>query len=148
MRKGFPIYEEMSKYLVILYDEAVGHIWLCTRSLLNFLIYEENFSHILAAQAYLRWQDLKRIYPRLRWPVDGGQLWDSERRPYKRSSIHKKIVLRSEQSFFLFIDSRSLEHFYNFLKLKKYNDTIKYIRLPVPNNQRNNLHEFKLWQST
>ncbi len=37
MRKGFLIYEEMQKY-----EEAVSHIWLCNRSLLNFLIYEEN----------------------------------------------------------------------------------------------------------
>jgi hypothetical protein len=39
------IYEEMRKYLVI-YEEAVNHIWLCTRSLLNFLIYGENFLFI------------------------------------------------------------------------------------------------------
>jgi hypothetical protein len=42
MRKGFLIYEEMRKYLVI-FGEAVSHIWLCTRSFLYFLIYEENF---------------------------------------------------------------------------------------------------------
>ncbi len=42
MRKDFLIYEEMLKYLV-LYDEAVSHIWLCNCSLLIFLIYEENF---------------------------------------------------------------------------------------------------------
>ncbi len=41
MRKGFLIFEEMRKYLTI-YEEAVSHIWLCNRSLLNFLIYEEN----------------------------------------------------------------------------------------------------------
>jgi hypothetical protein len=38
MSKGFLIYEEMQEYLVI-YEEAVSHI----PSLLNFLIYEENF---------------------------------------------------------------------------------------------------------
>jgi hypothetical protein len=43
MRKGFLIYEEMRKKYLTLYEEAVGHILLCTRSLLNFLIYEENF---------------------------------------------------------------------------------------------------------
>jgi hypothetical protein len=43
MRKGFLIYEEMRKYLVI-YEEAVSHIWLCNRSLLDFLIYEDIFS--------------------------------------------------------------------------------------------------------
>jgi hypothetical protein len=37
MRKGFLIYEEMGKYLVI-YEEAVSHIRLCNRSLLDFLI--------------------------------------------------------------------------------------------------------------
>ncbi len=42
MRKGFLIYEEIRKYLVI-YEEAVSNIWLCNRSLLDFLIYEEKF---------------------------------------------------------------------------------------------------------
>ncbi len=42
MRKGFLIYEEMCKYLVI-YEEAVSHIWLCNCSIPNFLIYEENY---------------------------------------------------------------------------------------------------------
>ncbi len=36
MRRGFLIYEETRKYLVI-YEEAVSHIWLCNRSHLNFL---------------------------------------------------------------------------------------------------------------
>ncbi len=40
VRKGFLIYEEMRKYLVI-YEEAVSSIWLCTQSRLNFLKYEE-----------------------------------------------------------------------------------------------------------
>jgi hypothetical protein len=40
--EGLPIiYKEMRKYLVI-YEEAVSQIWLCNRSILNFLIYEEN----------------------------------------------------------------------------------------------------------
>ncbi len=38
--KGFRIYEEMCKYFTI-YEEAVNHIWLCNRSSLNILIYEE-----------------------------------------------------------------------------------------------------------
>ncbi len=42
MRKGFLIYEEMRKYFII-YEEAVSHTWLCTRSLMHFIIYEENF---------------------------------------------------------------------------------------------------------
>ncbi len=42
MRKGFLIYEEMRKYFPI-YEEAVSHIWLCNCSILNFLIYEENY---------------------------------------------------------------------------------------------------------
>ena len=42
MRKGFLIYEEMRKY-VTMYEEAVSLIWLCNCSILNFLIYEENF---------------------------------------------------------------------------------------------------------
>jgi hypothetical protein len=40
-RKGFLVYEEMRKYLTV-HEEAIGHIRLCTPSLLNFLIYEEN----------------------------------------------------------------------------------------------------------
>ncbi len=42
MKKDFLIYEEMRKFLVI-YEEAVSHVWLCNRYRLNFLIYEENF---------------------------------------------------------------------------------------------------------
>ncbi len=42
MRKGFLIYEEMCKYFPV-YEEAVSHIWLCNCSILNFLIYKENF---------------------------------------------------------------------------------------------------------
>ncbi len=41
MKKGFLKYEEMRKYLVI-YEEALSHTWLCNRSLLDFLLYEEN----------------------------------------------------------------------------------------------------------
>jgi len=37
MIKGFLIYEEMRKYLV-LYEEAIS---LCNRSFLDFLVYEE-----------------------------------------------------------------------------------------------------------
>ncbi len=40
MRKG--LLEEMCKYLT-LYEEAASYIYLCNRSLLNFLIQEENF---------------------------------------------------------------------------------------------------------
>ncbi len=47
MRKGFLIYEEMCKYLVI-YEEAFSLIWLCNWSLVNFLIYEENFLFFLS----------------------------------------------------------------------------------------------------
>ncbi len=42
MRKGFLKYKEMRKYFPM-YEEAVSHIWLCNCSILNFLIYEENF---------------------------------------------------------------------------------------------------------
>jgi hypothetical protein len=42
MRKGFLIYKEMRKYLVI-YEEAASQIRLCSCSLPDFLIYEENF---------------------------------------------------------------------------------------------------------
>ncbi len=41
MKKDFLIYEEMRKYLTI-YEGAVSYILLCNRSLLNFLLYEEN----------------------------------------------------------------------------------------------------------
>jgi hypothetical protein len=43
MRKGFLINEEMRKYLVI----YCTYVWLCARSLLNVLIYEENFCFFL-----------------------------------------------------------------------------------------------------
>jgi hypothetical protein len=42
MRKGFLRYEEIRKYFLI-YEEAVRRIGLCKCSILNFLIYEENF---------------------------------------------------------------------------------------------------------
>ncbi len=42
IRKGFLMYEERRKYLVI-FAEAFTHIWLCNCSLLNFLTYEETF---------------------------------------------------------------------------------------------------------
>jgi hypothetical protein len=48
MRKGFLIYEEMRKYLVIVFEEAVNHIRLCNCSFLNFLIYEENLISFLS----------------------------------------------------------------------------------------------------
>ncbi len=42
MRKDFQIFEEICKYLVIYAWGDVCHIWLWNRSLLNFLINEEN----------------------------------------------------------------------------------------------------------
>ncbi len=53
MRKGLLIYEEMSKYLVIC-DEASSHTWLCNRSRLNFLIYEENLIFFLISVGYAK----------------------------------------------------------------------------------------------
>jgi hypothetical protein len=44
MRKAILIYEEMRKYLVI-YEESLSH---CNHSLLDFLIYEENFVSFLS----------------------------------------------------------------------------------------------------
>ncbi len=41
-RKGFLIYKEKRKYLII-FEEAFSEIWLFNCILLNFLIYEENF---------------------------------------------------------------------------------------------------------
>jgi hypothetical protein len=46
MRKGFLIYEEMCKYLVI-FEEDVSPICLCSCSRLEFLIYDENFVFFL-----------------------------------------------------------------------------------------------------
>ncbi len=45
MRKDFLIYEEMRKYLIIQYMRRplVIYVWLCNPSLLDFLIYKENF---------------------------------------------------------------------------------------------------------
>ncbi len=45
LRKCFLVYEEMRKYFPI-YEEAVSHIWLCTRSLL-ISSYERKFYFIL-----------------------------------------------------------------------------------------------------
>ncbi len=42
MRKGFLIYEETHKYFTI-YEDTVSHIWLCNCSILNFLLYADNF---------------------------------------------------------------------------------------------------------
>ncbi len=39
---GQGVNDKMRKYFPI-YEEAVSHIWLCNCSILNFLIYEENF---------------------------------------------------------------------------------------------------------
>ncbi len=52
-RKGFLMYEEMRKYLVV-YEEAVSHIRLCnrSRSLLDFFINEENFVFFLSVQQW------------------------------------------------------------------------------------------------
>ncbi len=52
MRKGFLIYEEMRKYLVI-YEEAVCHIWLCNRSRLNFLIYKKSVCILYMKQHFV-----------------------------------------------------------------------------------------------
>ncbi len=49
MRKGLLIYDEMLKYLTIYdYKEAISHIWLCHRYLLNFLkLYMKKFDFFL-----------------------------------------------------------------------------------------------------
>jgi hypothetical protein len=54
LRKGFLIYEEMRKYLTK-YEVAVSHIWLCNRSILNFLIYEENFILFFISVPFISW---------------------------------------------------------------------------------------------
>jgi hypothetical protein len=46
MRKGFLIYEEMRKYLVI-YEEALVIYGFATFTFLDFLIYEANFVYFL-----------------------------------------------------------------------------------------------------
>jgi hypothetical protein len=47
MRKGFLIYEEMHKFFPI-YEEAVSHIWLCTRSLFISLYMRKIFFSFLS----------------------------------------------------------------------------------------------------
>ncbi len=49
IRKGFLIYEEMSKYFTI-YEEAVSHIWLCTRSLWISLFMRKIFFSFLSVR--------------------------------------------------------------------------------------------------
>ncbi len=66
MRKSFLIYVEMRKYLTI-YEEPVSHIWLCNCSILNFLIYEENFSLFLM---YVT--EIQRSSWHLLWLVGGA----------------------------------------------------------------------------
>jgi hypothetical protein len=44
--------EEMRKHLVI-YEEVVCHLWLCKRSLLDFLTYEKNFVSFFISVLYL-----------------------------------------------------------------------------------------------
>ncbi len=51
MRKGFLIHEKMRKFLVI-YEEAVSHIWFCNSSLLDFLINEEILFYIFLSVQY------------------------------------------------------------------------------------------------
>ncbi len=46
------VYEEMRKYLTI-YEEAVSHIWLCTRSLPNFLIHAESFIFFFISELWV-----------------------------------------------------------------------------------------------
>ncbi len=52
MRKGFLIYEEMCKFFSI-YEEAVSHIWLCTRSLLISLYMKKLLFDFLSVQRVL-----------------------------------------------------------------------------------------------
>ncbi len=49
MRKGFLIYDEMCKYLVI-NEEDVSHIRLCNRSLVEFLRYEKMLFSFLSVK--------------------------------------------------------------------------------------------------
>ncbi len=60
MRKGFLIYEEMRKYLTI-YEESVSHMWLCNRSFMNFLIYEENWFSFLSEYTSLWFRFCSRV---------------------------------------------------------------------------------------
>jgi hypothetical protein len=55
MRKGFLIYEEMRKYYPI-YEKAVSLIRLCNRSILNILIYEENFNFFFISVGTVEWR--------------------------------------------------------------------------------------------
>ncbi len=56
MTKGFLIYEEMLKYLVI-YEEAISHIRLCNCTSLNFLKVHkhENFFWTFFAETETLW---------------------------------------------------------------------------------------------
>jgi hypothetical protein len=46
MMKGSQIYETN----LVIYEDAVSHVWLCNRSRLNFLIHEENFIYFLSVR--------------------------------------------------------------------------------------------------
>jgi hypothetical protein len=59
--KGFLIYEEMRKYLTI-YEEVVSYTvydFACNRSLLNFLLYEENSIFFISAVFCESWQGIE-----------------------------------------------------------------------------------------
>ncbi len=63
IRKGFLIYEEMRKYLII-YEKVVSHAvqyMTCNRSFLNFLIYEENLSFFLSVHSIVDLSFLRNI---------------------------------------------------------------------------------------
>ncbi len=43
MRKASSYMRKCTNFWPYIYEEAISHTWLCTRSFLNFPIYEENF---------------------------------------------------------------------------------------------------------
>ncbi len=58
----------MHKYLVI-YEEAFSHTCLCAQSLLNFLIYEENFLFFFNSVGHFQILRLKGGYSLLTLPL-------------------------------------------------------------------------------
>ncbi len=69
MRKAIPNIWENAQIYSHIYEEAVSHIWLFNRSLLYFLIYEEQFVFVFIS---VRGEKGGTRYRRINWRGDGA----------------------------------------------------------------------------
>jgi hypothetical protein len=90
-RKCFLIYEKMRKYFgLIQYEEAVNHIWLCNRSLLNFLLYQDIF-FLLFYQCILHLQEIEETRE---FVDEGNTMIMTMRVPGKDESVARRVFKR------------------------------------------------------